>query len=475
RMSTDRIGGTTYSFANITAFLANQASTVQYLGDVSAPSPFNDGATGERHIKQEYYVAYAQDEWHLAPKATLNYGLRYDYYTPLREANDLIVKFNIDTGVIAPNTTALYRSKKNNVQPRVSFTYAPGKTVFRTGMGVFVGPGQTEDQIQPVESDRVSSTISNGSFPVDAALLVANFTNNPNNRSYQPRAYANEYTIPERIYQYTASVQQDLGGRYTASAAYIGSQGRNLFLRSVANQITQVVTNPNPANAAFVIREFSIVQRDAAGNITGVQNPYAEVDYKTTGGHDSYNAMMLQLSRRASTGVSLNLQYTLGRSKGNTAGSNEALTAANNARALGDFAYDDGFNNFDTRHTFNMSLIYPLPFGRGRAFGANASGVTQALLGGWDVGDIVNARSGLPIDVRITRPDVVYRDAAGNIFANPAADRTAIVNTPGGGNSRNVRRPNLVPGVDPFVNQDGVIFLNPAAFSTPAPGTFGDL
>ncbi|HXT28309.1 MAG TPA: TonB-dependent receptor [Vicinamibacterales bacterium] len=475
RMSTDRIGGTTYTFANITAFLANQAGTVQYLGDVSAPSPFNNGATGERHVEQEYYVAYAQDEWHFRPNATLNYGLRYDYYTPLREADDLIVKFNIDTGVIDPNTTPLYRSKKNNVQPRVSMTYAPNHTVFRGGFGIFVGPGQTEDQIQPVESDRISSTLSNGSFPVDPAVLTANFVNNPNNRAYQPRAYANDYTIPERIYQYTASVQQDLGHRYTATAAYMGSQGRNLFLRSVANQIVDVVTNPNPTANAFVIREFSIVQRDAAGNVTGVQNPYAEVDYKTTGGEDTYQAMMLSLSRRAAAGVSLNVQYTLGRSRGNTAGSNEALTAGNNARALADFAYDNGYNNFDVRHTFNLSLLYPLPYGRGRAFGGDASGVKQVLLGGWDIGGIANARSGLPVDVRIVRPDIVYRDPAGNIFANPAADRVAIVNTPGGGASRNVRRPNLVPGVNPFITDGGTVFLNPAAFSTPAPGTFGDL
>ena len=72
----------------------------------------------------------------------------------------------------------------------------------------------------------------------------------------------------------------------------------------------------------------------------------------------------------------------------------------------------------------------------------NASGFTQAILGGWDVGAIVNARSGLPIDVRVTRPDVVYMDAAGNVFGSAAAGRTAIINTPGGGASRNVRRPN---------------------------------
>jgi hypothetical protein len=77
--------------------------------------------------------------------------------------------------------------------------------------------------------------------------------------------------------------------------------------------------------------------------------------------------------------------------------------------------------------------------------------------------------------VLVQRNDVVYVDAAGNVFNNPAVDRIAVVNTPGGGSSRNVRRPDLVPGVDPFVKDGGLIFLNPAAFATPAPGTFGNL
>jgi hypothetical protein len=97
------------------------------------------------------------------------------------------------------------------------------------------------------------------------------------------------------------------------------------------------------------------------------------------------------------------------------------------------------------------------------------------LLGGWQLGGIVNARSGLPVPVQIVRPDVVYRDRAGNIFASPAADRIAIVNTPRGGGSRNVRRPDLIPGVDPLVKDGGLLFLNPAAFATPQPGTFGNL
>ena len=59
--------------------------------------------------------------------------------------------------------------------------------------------------------------------------------------------------------------------------------------------------------------------------------PYAEIDYKTSGGHDSYNAMQLALTRRSANGLALNAQYTLGYSKGTTGGSNEAATAGNNA------------------------------------------------------------------------------------------------------------------------------------------------
>ena len=63
RMTTDQLGGTTYSFANLNAFLANTPTTIQYFGDLSEPSPFSNGASGPKHTKQEYYVGYAQDEW----------------------------------------------------------------------------------------------------------------------------------------------------------------------------------------------------------------------------------------------------------------------------------------------------------------------------------------------------------------------------------------------------------------------------
>src|SRR4029453_10235234 len=195
------------------------------------------------------------------PRFTLNYGLRYDYYVPLRETDNRIVKFNVDTGVIDPDTTPFYQSKKTNFQPRVSATLAPStRTVLRGGFGIFVGPGQTEDQIQPIEAERINTTLTSGAllaYPIDPAAIRTNFTNNPNNRSYQPRAYADDYTLPEKVYQYTASMQQELGGGMAASVAYVGSQGRNLFLRSVTNQTIGVQTNGAPAGTQ--VREFDIV------------------------------------------------------------------------------------------------------------------------------------------------------------------------------------------------------------------------
>ena len=91
-MTFDQQGGTTYSYANIGAFLANTPSGIQYAGDISAPSVFNGGAAGMRETRQQYYVAFAQDEWRVTPNFTLNYGLRYDYYTPLTVKDDLIVR-----------------------------------------------------------------------------------------------------------------------------------------------------------------------------------------------------------------------------------------------------------------------------------------------------------------------------------------------------------------------------------------------
>jgi len=525
RLYTDRQGGITYTWSNINNFLTNTLQSTQFLGDVSAPSPFFNNSTGVALAKQTYYIAYAQDEWKIKPNVTLNYGLRYEYYSPLKEANNRQIYFDIVNGVLRDPSGDPLIMKKNNFGPRVALTWSPnpagngffsgGHTVLRGGVGIYYGPGQTEDQVQPIESNRISSTLNGGSFPQDPNVIAANFVNNPNNRSYQPRAYAPDYSIPEKVYSYSFSWEQELPYKLQLTTAFVGSQGRNLFLRSVANRILPGQTSIGPG-ATTLPAGFGVVNvTDAGGNVVAVRtvrefsilngvgaplNPYAEVDYKTSGGHDNYRALQMSLGRRFSTGLTLNSQYARSRSFGNTSGSNEARTAANNARALSEYDYDIGYNNFDVRHTFNLSALYDLPFGKGKKH--EFGGVGNALLGNWEIGAIVNARSGLPLEVGIVRPDVVIQcmSASGCVVPTGAGGVTttfangfvaqlpgtingtnplppgfiAVVNTPGGGASRNVRRPDLIPGVNPYLNNDRNI-LNPAAFTVPRPGTFGNV
>jgi hypothetical protein len=242
------------------------------------------------------------------------------------------------------------------------------------------------------------------------------------------------------------------------------------------------------------VREFDIVGKslDANGNIinnpAGVLQPFGEIDYKTSGGRDSYNALQIQLNRRFAQGLTLNGQYQFGKSYGNTQGSNEAQTAQNPYS----FEEEFGNNTFDIRHSANFSALYELPFGKGQRY--DLGGVADAILGGWQIGAVYNGRSGTPLDIRITRPDTVFvcNNSAGcalgsstvangfvlsSLPSGTVSGFIAVINTPGGNASRNTRRPDLIPGVDPFITVGGgnLRYLNPAAFAMPAPGTYGNL
>ncbi len=455
RLYTDRLGGVTYAFSNLNAFLAN-TPTITVNGDLSAPSPFNNGATGNRFGKTEMFDVYAQDEYKIRPNVTLSYGLRYEYYTPMREDRNLVVLYNIVTGKLdVPGSRPFYQTAKASFGPRLALSWTPdslkGKTTLRIGSGYYYGPGQGEDLIQPIESDRVSVSAV-GRYPIDALSVIKNFNVNTAT-GIGVRAYAPGYKVPEKILSYTFSVQQQLPFGAILQMAYVGSQGRNLFLRSTANKVIGVTMNAT-TGVGSVVREF------------GPQ--FGEIDYKTTGGTDHYDSLQTTLNRRFSKGLTLGAQWTYGHSIGNTGGSNEANTATNPYN----FKADRGNNAFDVRHSANISAMYELPFAKNNRW-----------IGGWQVGGIVNARSGLPLDIRITRPDIVYRDTRNGTIVNApivvsgTPVTVPVINVLGGGNSRDVRFPDVVAGVNPFLQNvsDKKYFLNPSAFSVPNPGTFGNL
>ncbi|HVG55492.1 MAG TPA: TonB-dependent receptor [Vicinamibacterales bacterium] len=421
------LGSTEITYADINAFIDNRPQQVA----VSLDSPVF-------HPQQWYGIGFVQDTWRVSDRLTLELGLRYDFYSVVKERDNLARPFFIEdndfaSGCAAPATSCaadFYDPDKNNFAPRLSavFQLTP-RTLLRAGYGHFYGPGQFEDRIQPIENyierQRVQDTqVVNLAYPVDPAT----YRNLLSVRGYTHER-PDEYNV-----QYGASVSQELPYQVNLTVGYTGSRGKDMFLRGVAN----------------TFNDATRVRLNAAAG---------QVDYKTSGcvdglviagrsisgcGRASYDAFQISTTRRFHIGFTGGLQYQYSRNKGTTQGSNEAVTASNT------FDYDSeyGTNQTDIPHSFNGSLIYMPPF-------------DGPIAGGWRIGGIVNARSGVPINVTINRPDTV---SVGGV---------TVTNVPGG-NSRGTQRPDLVPGVNPYL-KDGVRWLNPAAFAAPMPGTFGNL
>ena len=478
----DRLNGTTYTFGTLEDLLQNRLQSAQFTGDLGSPSPFGGGVAPGREARQEYYIGFVQDEWRPREDLALNVGLRYEYYSVVRERLDRNVIIDPTTGAPLPADTSFFKSPRHNFMPRVSFAWAPVVNsnesglvnifpfILRANFGIHTGPKGFLDQIQPIENDRINFTQQGGSYPIAVDDLIAGFFGAAS-RQYQPSLYAPGYNVSDRAYKYEVSFERVLGDNFNEDpqdqvrlvAAYVGNTSRQLLVRGFTNRIVEVQTNPDPTQAACVRRQF-----DAGACGGTLLQPFGELELRSSNGRGRYDALQLTVDGKWKTRnlSALKAQYTLSRNYGNAGG-----TPASNPFDLDE---DLGYNPDDARHVFTFNTTYGLPFGREERFFGRARGLTQLLVGKWTVDAVVNLRTGKPIDVRLSRPDVVYVDAAGTVFGSPGAGRAARLNTPGGGSTFGLRRPDLVPGVSPFLGNDRA-FLNPAAFAIPAPGTFGNL
>jgi hypothetical protein len=165
--------------------------------------------------------------------------------------------------------------------------------------------------------------------------------------------------------------------------------------------------------------------------------------------NSSLQALQVGLRRSLKTGVlvSANYQWSHGINDGSN-GDGESDTPQNmNCRSC-----ERGNADFDVRHNFTASMIWMLPVGKGHSILASASPVVNALLGDWQLSGIGTARTGLPLNVTLSR------------------SASAL---PDGINSS--QRPDVVPGQPLYpANQSPTLWLNPFAFTTPANGTWGN-
>jgi Carboxypeptidase regulatory-like domain/TonB dependent receptor len=407
---------TQLSYTSIAKFAANSMDSANVLAAVPT----------EGVRKTEYY-GFIQDQYKFRPNVTLSLGLRYDYFGVFSEVEGRDKPFDpITCGGFCPPGSSFYNPDPTDLGPRLAVTWAPAflhnNTVLRGGYGLYYGEGQLGDLTGPLNNLTTRIALSSTqfptlSYPVDPFIPLGASTANAPRGLYRDRRN-------QQIDQWGVSLQQQLPFQMLADVGYIGSHGAHIPSRTYANVI-------NPATG----------KRPLAG--------FGQVDFKKMGNNANFSGLSATLSRRFVSGWLLGANYLWSHSTNDgSTGGGEQDYPQNVACRICERASSDQ----DIRSSFTSSVIYQLPFGRdGKYF---TQGVGGKILGGWQFSGLATARTGLPLTVTISRSASSLPD----------------------GNSTSPQRPNLVPGVSfaPPQGSSPLHWINPAAFSKPANGTWGN-
>jgi carboxypeptidase family protein len=375
---------------------------------------------------------FVQDDWRATNWLTVNAGFRYEYQSPLSEATGRIANFIPSTGTIAVSGDSGYPrtlvdKDLNNFGPRLGFAARPfggARTVIRGGAGIYYSletfnpirqqlavtyPFLVREQFSRLSSDPSLLRLDNP-FP-DGRGGVQGLTT--------PFGMVVNYQTPE-FYQYNVTVERDLGWDTSVEVGYVGSQGRRLGRRYNLNQ--PIPTGLNPTGGLVTVRPYPA---------------FGDIQYQSQDASSEYNGLQVSVRRRTANGLTALVSYTFSRSYDNASSTNNSTTGTQKfPQNIYDLDAEWGLSDFHREHQFTGSVNYELPFGRGRRFLEDAAGVTQAVLGGWQVNSIVTLLSGRPFtpqytagDVAQQRPDKVgdpLADVPAGLAFNPAAYKRPV-------------------------------------------------
>jgi hypothetical protein len=408
----------TIAYTSTDTFLQNLIDSDTYNGTVPL--------TGQRMTE---YFGYIMDQFKVSPTVNLNVGLRYEYFGVDHEVLGRGRSFDPLNcpNVLCPSNIGWYSPNLLDLSPRISATWSPerlrGKTVFRVGYGIYYGFGQFGGLSAPISNltsakyTLTQAQIPGLSYPVSPVLAAASGSSSPSGAPINRRDTAvNEWTI---------SIQNEIAPQTIFQIAYFGTSAAHVFSDTTLNGI-------NP----------TIGKRPYSG--------YSTIDYRGTFDHASTNAFQTSLQRNVSRGLSLSANYEWSHSIDNGGiGGGEADAPQNVACTRCERASSDQ----DMRSYFAASSIWQLPFGRGRKYLNSINRTANAFLGGWQLTGIALARGGLPLNVTISRSASALPDQL----------------------NKN-QRPNLIPGASLYpTNKSPFNWLNYAAFTVPANGTWGNL
>jgi hypothetical protein len=353
----------------------------------------------EPHLFTDGWQVYAQDSWRPRPKVALNYGLRYEYFTPMQDRDNVMTNVIPETGeiVTAKDSGGLYdrtlvHPDRNNFAPRIGLVYtATPRLVLRGGYGIFyqetdrygsesqlaLNPPQLIDVNLNANSvnDPPVMILRNGFAPVSAA--------NVSKAAVQWRIQDPNQRTP-MVHQFSLGPEVGLTSNMALSVEYVGNLTRNG--RRLRNLNQGMITGPST-----VVFPYS---RYGFGS--------AYLEQIVTIGRVNYHALQAKLQRRFTGGLGFTLAFTYSRTLGDYL---DHLTAGfgasgNNPQNAYNMSADYGPLAYDVPKRFVASFIYELPVGGGRRF--NPGGVGGALLRDWSINGILSLNDGMPFTITST-------------------------------------------------------------------------
>ena len=416
-----------YAFPSLTAFLRNAPNN--FIG-------LTPEAQFDRYWRFTLFGFYAQDEIQLTKRLTVNASLRYEFTTMPAD------KYGRDSALpdlSAPVETVgpLYENPTyTNLSPRGGFAwdvFGDGRTSLRGGYGLYFNTNNHQNLIV---------TVTNPPFTPRPVIVNPTFPNPPFERAGAISIRPVQFDLENpRVHVYNVNAQREIWGRTAVTVGYAGSRGMHL-LRS------------NDVNTAL-----PVIQADGTPFIppqTPRQNTaFSTIELKSSDGDSWYNALIFDVRRRLSAGLSAQSSYTLSKSEDTTQASTFFSDATNGTTsAMPEYVagYNKGPSDFDVRHNWLLSLSWDLPFGQG------LTGVAGGLLRGWNFSGIWTLRSGQPLTAFVT------------------ANRSRSQWNPSRGPGIGQDRPSYAPGYGP---ENAVLgepdqWFDPAAFVLQPAGTFGN-
>jgi outer membrane receptor protein involved in Fe transport len=459
------------------------------------------------------YAFYVQDDWKITPDLVLNLGLRYELFGTVSDRFNDIGNFLLNdpqnptilvpkgqTAQLTPfiaqyvklsatGTRGLINSDPNNFAPRfgLAWQFTP-KTVLRAGYGIFYGgqengpysnpsPGfnppffVNESFIAPCSAPTANAAAGDcrvTQIPQLANGFPANSLVNPNT----PIFFAvDPHLRTPYMQQWHLNIERELPGDSLFAISYAGSKGTKLYTFFNGNQ-AEPDANPNDATAPRRPVSATIIGSPLPCSLANSQycSPVFDtgIDWFRSTGNSAYNSLQLRFEKRFSKGLQFEASYTYAHSL--DIASNANLGPTQNNSDFRDFRIPQqeyGNSDFDQRHRFVLNSIYELPFGHGKHFLGNATGATNAIVGGWQVANILSLSTGNWYTVL---------DANGN-FANADGGAGGVSQRPNQVSDPTKAGPVAAnPGCQaPSKIHTPTAWFNTCAFVDPQLGSFGDV